>query len=769
MTDTAAPVPGPTQEAPARPDARLDARPDTLPGADLGGAPASVPALDPLAPYDAILLQSYGGPRRPEDVLPFMRNATAGRGVPDSRLVEVSGHYQSVGGASPINARNAELRDALQARLAERGSTLPIVVGNRNWHPFVSQALRELADAGARRVLALPTAAFGSYSGCRQYREDLAGAVALLADGADGSTGEGFEADAAARVGGDGGGPVELTVDKTRPYYNTPGLLQANIDAIVEAYGALAEQGVAAADARLVLVTHSIPLGMEAGSAPGSGPKGAAGASGVPCTSSVSGPAEAGRREPGVAADLSTEVSYVAQHEALAAVLVPEVARRLGLDTVEADLVYCSRSGPPQARWLEPDVNDHLEALAAGHLTDGRPVDRPGGVVVAPFGFISDHMEVVFDLDTEAAQTARDLGMPYARAATVGTHPAFVDSLVDILFERAATARGEDVRPDSTTGVGPFHTVCPDSCCRNGGRHPGRPAHHGTDGAGPDSPHPSSSDTNQEKRMSTDTHGQHGHPGGHSGEGGLHRFEDEERRPHRDPRDATDVDLEAINNQYHYTLYSVFRLTRPLPASQPEREQLLGESANFVEAGGVTTRGWYDVGGLRADADLLVWWLDDDPEVLQDAYHRLRGSALGRYLEPVWSCMGLHTPAEFNPRHVPACLAGVAPRDWVMVYPFVRSYEWYLLEPEERSRMMAQHGRHGFSKYPDVKGSTLSTFGLSDYEWILGFEADSLDRLEGVLHHQRYTEARMHVRVDTPFYTGRRVSPQEWAQRQPWA
>ena len=277
--------------------------------------------------------------------------------------------------------------------------------------------------------------------------------------------------------------------------------------------------------------------------------------------------------------------------------------------------------------------------------------------------------------------------------------------------------------------------------------------------------------------MSTDTHGQHsghpgGHPGGHGGrpaEGGLHRFEDEERRPHRDPRDATDVDLEAINNQYHYTLYAVFRLTRPLPASQPEREQLLGESADFIEAGGVTTRGWYDVGGLRADADLLVWWLDDDPEVLQNAYHRLRGSALGRYLEPVWSCMGQHTPAEFNPRHVPACLAGVAPRDWVMVYPFVRSYEWYLLDPEERSRMMAQHGRHGFSKYPDVKGSTLATFGLSDYEWILGFEADTLDRLEGVLHHQRYTEARMHVRVDTPFYTGRRVSPQEWAERQPWA
>ena len=459
MTDAAAPVP------------------------DLSGIPASIPATDPLAPYDAVLLLSYGGPRRPEDVLPFMRNATAGRGVPDSRLLEVSGHYQGFGGASPINARNAELRDALQARLAERGSSLPIVVGNRNWHPFVSQALRELADSGARHILALPTAAFGSYSGCRQYREDLAGAVALLAAGADGSTGDGFEADAAARVGGDGGAPVDLTVDKTRPYYNTSGLLEANVDAIVEAYGALAEQGVAAADVRLVLVTHSIPLGMEAGSAPGSDADGASGQVTHPAVEPAAHSTEdpAGRlteqREPGVAADLSTEVSYVAQHEALASVLVPEVARRLGLEKVEADLVYCSRSGPPQARWLEPDVNDHLQALAAGRLTDGRPAERPGGVVVSPFGFISDHMEVVFDLDTEAAQTARDLGIPYVRAATAGTHSAFVDSLVDILIERAVAARGENVHPASTTGVGPFHTVCPPSCCRPGTRHPGtRPA-----------------------------------------------------------------------------------------------------------------------------------------------------------------------------------------------------------------------------------------------------------------------------------------------------
>ena len=490
-TTPAAPTPGPAQD----PAAPRGAHPAADLSADPAGIPASLPATDPLAPYDAVLLLSYGGPCQPEDVLPFMRNATAGRGVPDSRLLEVSGHYQGFGGTSPINARNAELRDALQARLAERGSRLKVVVGNRNWHPFVSQALRELADAGARHVLALPTAAFGSYSGCRQYREDLAGAVALLAAGADGATGDGFEADAAARVGGDGGGPVDLTVDKTRPYYNTLGLLEANVDAIVEAYGRLAEQGVAAADARLVLVTHSIPLGMETGSAPSPDSDGAHGVPDVDYPTETGQPSRhsahhpggrsdtltpaqpAEQREPGVTADLSTEISYVTQHEALAAILVPEVARRLGLAQVEADLVYCSRSGPPQARWLEPDVNDHLEALAAGRLTDGSPADRPGGVVVAPFGFISDHMEVVFDLDTEAAQTAHDLGIPYARAATVGTHPAFVDSLVDILIERAAAARGEDVHPGSTTGVGPFHTVCPPSCCRPGTRHPGtRPA-----------------------------------------------------------------------------------------------------------------------------------------------------------------------------------------------------------------------------------------------------------------------------------------------------
>lgn len=445
-------------------------------------------AADPLAPYDAVLVLSYGGPAGPADVLPFMRNATAGRGVPDSRLLEVSGHYAGFDGVSPINARNAEMLEALRAELARRGSSAPVVIGNRNWHPFVTEAMRELADGGARRLLSLTTAAYASYSGCRQYREDTAAALARLAAGTDGATGDGFEADAAARVGGAGGEPVQLVVDKTRPFYNTPGMLEANADAIADACAELTRAGVPLGGIRLVLVTHSIPVGMERGSAPHAG-DGAPGSGSAGPGSGLDGPggtaagpgsaagAPAGGRdlpdpgaappEPGMAADLSTEISYVDQHRRFIEVLLPAVARRLGTAAAPAhDLVFCSRSGPPQARWLEPDVNDHLEALAAGRLTDGTAVAAPDGVVVAPIGFVADHMEVVFDLDTEARATAERLAMPYVRAATAGTHPAFIASLADVLLERAAVARGEDVIPASTTGTGPFHTVCPESCCR---------------------------------------------------------------------------------------------------------------------------------------------------------------------------------------------------------------------------------------------------------------------------------------------------------------
>ena len=452
-------------------------------------------AADPLAPYDAVLVLSYGGPAGPADVLPFMRNATAGRGVPDSRLLEVSGHYAGFDGVSPINARNAEMLDALRAELARRGSNAPVVIGNRNWHPFVTEAMRELADGGARRLLSLTTAAYASYSGCRQYREDTAAALVRLAAGTDGATGEGFEADAAARVGGAGGEPVELVVDKTRPFYNTPGMLEANADAIADACAELTRAGVPLGGIRLVLVTHSIPVGMERGSAPRAG-DGVPGDAGDAAGTAAAGPGSAGAGpgsaagaptggrdllepgaappapgaappEPGMAADLSTEISYVDQHRRFIEVLLPAVARRLGTAAAPAhDLVFCSRSGPPQAQWLEPDVNDHLEALAAGRLTDGTAVAVPDGVVVAPIGFVADHMEVVFDLDTEARATAERLAMPCVRAATAGTHPAFIASLADILLERAAVARGEEVAPASTTGTGPFHTVCPESCCR---------------------------------------------------------------------------------------------------------------------------------------------------------------------------------------------------------------------------------------------------------------------------------------------------------------
>ncbi len=439
----------------------------TEPAPAVGRADA---AADPLAPYDAVLVLSYGGPAGPADVLPFMRNATAGRGVPDSRLLEVSGHYAGFDGVSPINARNAEMLDALRAELARRGSNAPVVIGNRNWHPFVTEAMRELADGGARRLLSLTTAAYASYSGCRQYREDTAAALARLAAGTDGATGEGFEADAAARVGGAGGEPVELVVDKTRPFYNTPGMLEANADAIADACAELTRAGVPLGGIRLVLVTHSIPVGMERGSAPRAG-DGAPGDAGDAVGTAAGGqdlPAPgAAPLEPGMAADLSTEISYVDQHRRFIEVLLPAVARRLGTAAAPAhDLVFCSRSGPPQARWLEPDVNDHLEALAAGRLTDGTAVAVPDGVVVAPIGFVADHMEVVFDLDTEARATAERLAMPCVRAATAGTHPAFIASLADVLLERAAVARGEDVAPASTTGTGPFHTVCPESCCR---------------------------------------------------------------------------------------------------------------------------------------------------------------------------------------------------------------------------------------------------------------------------------------------------------------
>ena len=423
-----------------------------------------------LETYDAIMLLSYGGPNGPDDVLPFMRNATRGRGIPDERLLQVAAHYKRFGGVSPINACNQRLIADLSAELGRRGHDIPVGWGNRNWHPFVAEGLDELAQAGARRILVLPTSAYASYSGCRQYREDLAEAAAALRE-KWGTIALGAE-DSADNPDAD------IIVDKVRPYYSTPGMASAQVASVRRAWEALVARGVDADGIRLIFVTHSIPVSMEAGSSP------------FPfrplideAVAASGGRAEQqGSEASSHAGTPATEVSYVAQHHALIQAIMPELRRVLGRADLGYDLVYCSRSGPPQARWLEPDINDFLEEIAADAASSAAAQsvaeERPlSGVVVVPIGFICDHMEVVYDLDTEAKETAARLGIPYERADTVSTDPGFVSSLVDVLEERAAQARGERPARVTVTGVGPFHTVCPPSCCRPGTRHPGtRPA-----------------------------------------------------------------------------------------------------------------------------------------------------------------------------------------------------------------------------------------------------------------------------------------------------
>lgn len=362
-----------------------------------------VPTGSGLDPYDGILLLSFGGPEAPEDVLPFLENVTRGRGVPRERLAEVARHYLDRGGRSPINDHNRRLLDALRAELDSRGLSLPLYWGNRNWHPLLPAALRGAHSSGARRLLVVLTSAYSGYSGCRQYREDLA--AALLELSADG---------------------IRLEVDKVRPYFNHPSVAAAVTGAVAEAVAGVPP------GTRLVFVTHSLPE----------------------MTARTSGP-DGG--------------AYLAQHRDLAAT----VAAGLGDGPVQdRDLVFCSRSGPPEQPWLGPDIEDHLRDLAAA----GVP-----GVVVVPLGFVSDHMEVVHDLDVAAAATARGLGLGFVRAATPGTSPAFVAGLVDLALERAAQARGESV-PSPTVGrLGPVPAVCPAGCCPNP-RGP-RPAACGADGA----------------------------------------------------------------------------------------------------------------------------------------------------------------------------------------------------------------------------------------------------------------------------------------------
>jgi len=360
-----------------------------------------------LDPYDAVLLLSFGGPERPEDVVPFLENVTRGRGIPRERLAEVGEHYFLFGGRSPINDQCRELLAALRGELDRRGISKPLFWGNRNWAPYLTDVARRLDTEGYSRVLVLTTSAYPSYSSCRQYRENLYDAFA----------------------------ETSVSVDRIRHYADTEGFVTASVDATVAAIDSLGTD----VRPRLLFVTHSIPTAM----------------------------AETAGPQPH-----SAEGGYVDWHRLVAA----EVTRRVAVSRAvadEHDLVYCSRSGPPSQPWLEPDVNDRLTELAeVGEQA----------VVAVPIGFVSDHMEVAFDLDTEAAATARDLGLQFARAATAGTHPAFVSGLVDLLVERAAVARGDLVTEPVVPGGEVGRYACPAGCCPNLSQ-PDRPALCGLPGA----------------------------------------------------------------------------------------------------------------------------------------------------------------------------------------------------------------------------------------------------------------------------------------------
>ncbi|HZO48662.1 MAG TPA: ferrochelatase [Gaiellaceae bacterium] len=346
--------------------------------------PPADPAVgqQPQGPVDAIVVVSFGGPEGPDDVLPFLENVTGGRGVPPERLAEVARHYQRFGGVSPINAQNRALIAALDAELRAHGIELPIYFGNRNWRPFLTDTVREMRDAGVRRALALVTSAYSSYSGCRQYREDLYRAQQEV-------------------------GPDAPELVKLRAFFNHPGFVAANAARVREALATLP----AGEPTRLVFTAHSIPVAMARGCA------------------------------------------YEAQLREAARLVAEAVGVR------EWAVVYQSRSGPPDVPWLGPDIGDHLAELAG---------DGVRNVVVSPVGFVSDHLEVLYDLDVEAAEHAVSLGLRLARAGTAGTHPAFVAALRELVQERLDPAA-----PRRAVGrLGPVQDTCAPDCCRPGNGRP---------------------------------------------------------------------------------------------------------------------------------------------------------------------------------------------------------------------------------------------------------------------------------------------------------
>ncbi|WP_214370030.1 ferrochelatase [Pseudonocardia sp. H11422] len=346
-----------------------------------------------MSEFDALLVLSFGGPEGPDEVRPFLENVVRGRGVPPERLDAVEEHYRHFGGVSPINARNRELIAAIRER-----SDLPVYFGNRNWHPMAEDTVAQMARDGVRRALVFATSAYGGYSACRQYHEDIARARKAVGDDAP-----------------------ELV--KLRHFFDHPEFVAANADAVRAALATLPAE--MRDSARVVFTAHSIPTAADAAAGP---------------------PEEGGHR-------YSEQVAEAARL----------VAAELGAG--EHDVVWQSRSGPPRVPWLEPDVVDHIEALHAA----GVPA-----VVVAPVGFVSDHVEVVWDLDNEAAGRAAELGMGFARAATAGPDPRFADMVVELIAEHTSGAPERGIGEVTRAGCTVNGEPCAVNCCLPA-RRPARP------------------------------------------------------------------------------------------------------------------------------------------------------------------------------------------------------------------------------------------------------------------------------------------------------
>jgi ferrochelatase len=344
----------------------------------------------PERPYDAILIVGFGGPEKPDDVMPFLENVTRGRNIPRERLLEVAEHYHHFGGVSPINAQVRRLIAALRPELDQQGITLPIYWGNRNWYPLLTEAMAEMGRDGIDRALAVVLAAYSSYSSCRQYREDIEHARASV-------------------------GAAAPTVDKVRVFFNHPDFIAASADRVSTALRSLPLD--LRDSAHLAFTAHSIPGPMAASCA----------------------------------------------YEAQLAETSRLVAEACGVGPDRWKLVYQSRSGRPTDPWLEPDVLDHLRDLRERGAN---------AVVVHPVGFLSDHMEILFDLDEEARQACESLGLTMVRSETVGTHPRFISMLVDLIRERTD---GDTER----AAVGRYpasHDICPADCCPVPARRAGTPA-----------------------------------------------------------------------------------------------------------------------------------------------------------------------------------------------------------------------------------------------------------------------------------------------------